>query len=265
MKTAFDIIRLTPKTNCGECGFETCIVFAVSVIGGNCKVGLCPYIKDKAHGVNNERAGIAGEISPDTALLKELKSKVKSADLAKRADGLGAEAIEEGGQTALKLPYLGSEVTISAKGAKDLNGHELDPRDQILLYNYIFFGGSGPLTGQWIGLESLPNSISKVVTLRRYAEDKLAEAFGGNIEGLRKAAGRLSASLIDPCHADLCLIVPVLPKVPVQLHFWDQDTEEGFGPRVKALFDRRVLDFLDIESLIFASERTAEAIIAQTS
>ena len=49
--------------------------------------------------------------------------------------------------------------------------------------------------------------------------------------------------------------------MPHYLLFWDEEAEEGFESRVKVLFDQHVLDFLDIESLVFSAERLAERIL----
>jgi len=73
----------------------------------------------------------------------------------------------------------------------------------------------------------------------------------------------MNASEVPECHADFCLVVPVLPKVPIQVHFWDADHEDGFPAGVKVLFDRNALQFLDIESLIFAAERMTEKACGQ--
>jgi hypothetical protein len=53
----------------------------------------------------------------------------------------------------------------------------------------------------------------------------------------------------------------VLPHLPIVLLFWGKEPEDGFPPRVKVLYDRRVLTVLDIESLVFASERMAERLV----
>lgn len=259
MKTVFDIIRITPKTNCGRCGFATCMAFAVAVLNSGISQGTCPYIEktDDEEGYTTAE----GPKNPETTLIKELKSRLAGIDFAQRADGLGAITITDGSKTTLKFPYLGREVIISMDGVSDQNGRELDPRDQILLYNYIIFGGNSKLSDEWVGLESFANSISKVVTLRRYTEEKLAAAFEGNISRLETAANAVGAKPAELCHADLCLTIPVLPKIPLQIHFWDADKEDGFDARVKVLFDKTALDFLDIESLVFAAERTAEILI----
>ncbi|MDH3349096.1 MAG: DUF3786 domain-containing protein [Desulfobulbaceae bacterium] len=43
--------------------------------------------------------------------------------------------------------------------------------------------------------------------------------------------------------------------------FWDEAEEEGFEAKVKVLFDHRVLQCLDLESLVFTAERMAERIV----
>ena len=257
MATVLDILKETKRDNCGRCGFPTCLAFAASVHSGGAKKSLCPFVQ--ADEEPEERQD-APRPDPETALAKELRSKVKSLDLSRRAPGLGGKVVEIEGGKALELDYLGRKIFISGEDVLSEHGEELETRDQILLYNYLFFGGQGPLAGRWVGLESFPNSISKVVTLKRYTEDKLAAAFKSRVRDLIEGCRRLGGKKAEPCHADACMTVPVLPRVPVQIHFWDEDREDGFPAKVKVLFDERALDFLDIESLIFAAERLAETL-----
>ncbi len=65
-------------------------------------------------------------------------------------------------------------------------------------------------------------------------------------------------TLIDNPAATLTFIFAVLPRLPQQVIFWAEEPEDGFAARVKILFDQRVLDYLDIESLVFTGERLAE-------
>ncbi len=162
--------------------------------------------------------------------------------------------------------YLGQEVRLDRQGILLDGLVPEDPRDQILLYNYVHSGGGEAPTGEWLGLESLPNSISKVRTLATYCEEPLARLFSGrsfrDIEsGVIRAGGRL----VDNSSASLTFIFPVLPRLPEQVIFWEAEPEDGFAPRVKVLFDQRVLDFLDIESLVFTGERLAERLTLQIS
>jgi hypothetical protein len=58
------------------------------------------------------------------------------------------------------------------------------------------------------------------------------------------------------------MIIPVLPMVPQHLLFWAAEPEEGFSAGVKMLFDQNVLDFIDLESLVFSAERLADRMAA---
>ena len=40
-----DVYELLPKTNCGECGYETCLSFAVDVLRGDAKLSECDPLK----------------------------------------------------------------------------------------------------------------------------------------------------------------------------------------------------------------------------
>ena len=147
-----------------------------------------------------------------------------------------------------------------------IDGKEtIDPRDQILLYNYVHFGGGEKPTQKWIGMESLPNSISKVRTLRVYCEERLSSFFAGKTEDIIKRAPALGAVLQEnpeqSCSA--AFLVSVLPHLPMFVLFWDEEKEDNFPAKVKVLFDEKVMDYLDIESLVFACERMAERWVGQ--
>lgn len=43
---ALDIFKLTPKKNCKDCGFPTCMAFSMKVASGAVEVGKCPHMSD---------------------------------------------------------------------------------------------------------------------------------------------------------------------------------------------------------------------------
>lgn len=43
-----DIFKLTPRTNCKECGNPTCMAFAMKVAQGSVKIEMCPYMSEEA-------------------------------------------------------------------------------------------------------------------------------------------------------------------------------------------------------------------------
>ncbi|QSX08350.1 acetyl-CoA decarbonylase/synthase complex subunit gamma [Alkalibacter rhizosphaerae] len=46
--TGLEIFKLTPRTNCKECGFPTCMAFSMKVASGAVEIEKCPYISDEA-------------------------------------------------------------------------------------------------------------------------------------------------------------------------------------------------------------------------
>jgi hypothetical protein len=266
----YQFLRLTPGTNCGECGYPACLAFAAAVTKAGIRADLCPYLK--RDGLPPELLGSGapatalerGEEERQTALAAHLRSKMQGIDLRHLAPRLGAtwSAAEP---NFLCFSYLARPVRLGAAGAfldKD-RGEPADPRDQILLYNYVSVGSAGRARqpdGTWLGMESLPNSISKVRTLATYCEERLAERFSGRAGQLAALGVALDAIPADQS-ADVSLIIPVLPNVPLLLLFWSEVPEDSFAAQVKVLFDHHVLDFLDLESLVFAAERTADRLL----
>ncbi|MFZ5764571.1 MAG: DUF3786 domain-containing protein [Thermodesulfobacteriota bacterium] len=259
-----DIVQRTPKTNCGQCGYPTCLAFAANVARSGEDPRKCPFLRldglvlDKQPGAGLDKLGE----QHDLELVRRLRGQIADLDLAAITPALGIHPPSAENDGRLSFSYLNHQVLLDQRTLL-IDGREPeDPRDQILLYNYIRFGGGAPPTGEWIGLESLPNSISKVKTLARYCEEPLARLFAGQSRTKIIAACRsVGAAPLSSAATDLTFLVPVLPRLPQQLLFWDEEKEDAFPARVKILYDAGVLDYLDLESLVFSSERLAEKII----
>ncbi|MEW5947209.1 MAG: acetyl-CoA decarbonylase/synthase complex subunit gamma [bacterium] len=46
--TGLEIFKHLPKTNCGECGFPTCLAFAMQLAAKKAALDKCPYVSDEA-------------------------------------------------------------------------------------------------------------------------------------------------------------------------------------------------------------------------
>ncbi|HHO47044.1 MAG TPA: DUF3786 domain-containing protein [Desulfobacteraceae bacterium] len=264
-----DFIRYLPRTNCGVCGHPSCLAFAVAVTKGGADPSRCPHIDPAAlEGTRELPPGQGldtvdeGQRERDMALAAHLRSKIRDLDFAALAVRVGAEPAPEQ-PDCLHFRYLGRRVELGRDTLRVDGLEPVDPRDLILLYNYLSSGGGPAPRCIWVGLESLPNSISKVRTLAAYCEQPLARRFKGRRRPLADVCGRLGPLPPAPevASADFGAVIPVLPHVPLCLLFWDEAPEEGFDSRVKVLVDERVLDFLDLESLVFAAERMAERLM----
>lgn len=259
-----EILRRTPKNNCGQCGFQTCMAFAAAVAKTGGDANLCPYMNLEGLNFPAPQASNMNELAreKDLAFIQHLKSKIAPLDFAAIARPLGISWRAEFPDTVF-FRYLGREVRLSKDGILLDTLEPEDPRDQILLYNYISSGGNRQPTDNWIGMESLPNSISKVKTLKTYCENPLAQLFTGkDSEHIHEICQMVDGRKNPDSSATLAFIIPVLPMVSQQVLFWDEEPEDGFAAKAKVLFDQQVLDFLDIESLLFSAERLAERLAA---
>jgi hypothetical protein len=266
-----EILQRTPKTNCGECGHPTCLAFAASVARAGADIALCPYVdlqglepRTSSSTKNMEDLGKQVTAEHDLALVQHLQEKVSLLDFEAIASFLGAKW-NKADPDILHLNYLGQDVMLGKTRILVDNDTVVDPRDQILLYNYVHSSGGRSPDSNWIGMESLPNSISKVKTLATYCEKKIAEHLSGHPAHILKDIGMKLDGFEGPAElsssATSSIVVPVLPMVPQYLLFWEEEPEDGFEAKAKILFDHHVLDFLDLESLVFSAERFAERLV----
>ena len=42
--TGIQILKMLPKTNCGDCGIPTCLAFAMKVAAGQAEIDTCPHV-----------------------------------------------------------------------------------------------------------------------------------------------------------------------------------------------------------------------------
>src|SRR3990167_8817324 len=61
--SGLDIYKLLPKTNCKECGFPTCLAFAMQLAAKKVSLDKCPYVSEEA------KAALAGASAPPVKLI----------------------------------------------------------------------------------------------------------------------------------------------------------------------------------------------------
>lgn len=263
-----ELYKKLPKTNCGDCGHPSCLAFATQVIGYGQDLRDCPHL---AEATLQEVESIIEEQRKEGVYVKRdnhkitrdhLREKIKSHDFKSIASGLGVTYSEDNGLVTLKIPYFDRLVSMSHRGILAENSEEFDPWDEVLLYNYIFFAGSKPLSGDWVGLENFPNSLPKRAALDEGCHRRISEVFSGARTELESACQKLGGTRVADGHSgDLAFQFQPLPRMPLRLLFWDEDREEGFEAQSKVLFDAAAMEYLDLEGLTFVAEKLANKLI----
>ncbi|HMK66658.1 MAG TPA: DUF3786 domain-containing protein, partial [Thermodesulfobacteriota bacterium] len=249
--------------NCKDCGQPTCMAFAGLVISDKLELKNCPHLTQEV--VETIQREIDEQHSKGIGTRKDLaqealqwaQERAASMRLEDLPQRIGGDLKTEDKAFVLELPYFTGSVHIRQGEMAKADGSSLNRWEQVFLYNHMAQGGSRQPTGKWKGLEEFPNTVSKVKAMCDNVEDPLVDRFGGRIRELITAGLALGAVEAREAYptADVALLFRPLPRIPVLLLFWDADESEGFEARVKLLFDETIMEHLDIESIIFLSER----------
>lgn len=264
--SALELFKKLPRTNCQECGYPTCLAFATQVVVDGVALEKCPYLPDEVKawaGVIKEQQenGVGRRRDKLAIALKFLQEKVAPVDFAVVAPQLGATYGEEEGRPYLTFRYFCRPVRVFKDEIQYGQGLQSSPWDAILLYNYVTSGGHRRPVGTWVKFPELPNSVSKSKTLLRL-QKQLAEAVTGKEMAFFRRARELGGEPVKiALEATGQFLFHPLPHLPILMVFHEAEPAENFAAEVHFLFDAQVMDYLDLESLLFLVERLIEQIV----
>lgn len=270
--SAIDIYqKLLPKTNCGDCGYRTCLAFASMVVSEKLPLENCPFIapeKIKEARQELEKQYAEGKWTRrDMAhdALKWAKERAASMKIVDLPERIGGKLTDTSDGQALELPYFNGFIYIKPGSITKADGSSLTRWEQVFIYNHMAQGGASLPTGKWKGLVDFPNTVSKIKSMKNHVETPLIERFSGKTQELINNALSFGGKIIsdDTINADAALLFKPLPRIPVMLLFWDENPNDGYGAEVKLLFDETVIDHLDIESIMFLSERIKQLLMGE--
>ena len=262
MKTAVEIFKLLPKTNCGTCGMPTCFGFATKVAAGMAKIASCSSLSEAAKtALTGEDLGRKG--SPGTVYeqaLKTLRPKFRALDVNGIASTFGAEVI---GPDSIELLFLNERYRITREQITDREGKEPHPFISILIYNHLCMPSPPPPAEEWITFGSVPASHAKDKAWAGHVEAVIAQHFSGNVAKLRAACERMGGKKVEmKGNHDAAYEFRFFPRYPALLLFYDAVPDEDFPAQCKLLLDKTVDRYLDIESIVVLGEEFAGRLTA---
>jgi hypothetical protein len=256
----FDIVKILPQTNCGECRFPTCMAFAIAVIKNGEPLENCLYLPKEAEAIagalkEQQRVGKGSSREALEAAKSVMQNKVMPLDFRSLAAGLDATYGEDDGNIYLAISYFGKPVKIFKDHILYPTGMDTDPWDEIFLYNYVCSQGNAPATGDWISFNELPGAVSQTLTLN-LAQFNMTDWDEKKVANLRQGAEKIGAQpvLIDTS-ADIAFVLTPLSRIPILLLYYRAEPEEGTEAQLQFLFDASVGSYLDFEGAFFLINR----------
>jgi hypothetical protein len=262
MKSALEIFKLLPKTNCGTCGTPTCFGFAAKVAAGMVSISACGNLSDpiKSNLIAEEKARTGSRGTVYEQALESIRPRVKSLDFPRAATALGLTLSDTG---QIEVSFLNERYLVGRDRILSSDGREPLPFISILIYNHLCMPDPPPLSGEWITFSSVPASHAKDKAWAGHVEEVIARHFSSNLSGLRNACERLGgeAAAVQGSQ-DAAYIFRFFPHYPALLLFYDAVSDEDFPAQCRLLLDKNVDRYLDIESIVVLGEEFAGRLTA---
>ncbi len=262
MKTAVEIYKLLPKTNCGKCGTTSCFGFAAKLATNQASPDDCPTMTAATREALRAAAYTRRE-SPGTVYeqaLGSLQPKIRTLDFLRVAALFGARLTDP---DSLDIIFLNENYTVTKDRILNAAGKEPRPWISILIYNHLCMPDPPSPSGDWITFSSVPASHAKDKAWAGHVEEVIAKRFEGNVAGLKAACERLGGSqIVVKGNHDAAYEFRLFPHYPVFLLFYDAVPDEDFPAQCKLLLDRTAPHYLDIESIVVLGEEFAGRLTA---
>jgi hypothetical protein len=241
----FDIYKLLPQTNCGECALPNCLAFSAAVIRGQKKLADCPYLKAEDKEELVKRISIREEFNRARGEdLDALKGMMSAVNLSAKAHLLGARLVS--GKLAIKS--LGKDFFVDAKGNVTSECHT-HAWMCVPLLGYIVHSNGMDLTGRWVPFRELKDGSPMNALFKQRGEKPLKKLLDRNSELLEDLLGMFSGERADNrlFSSDIALTLYPLPKVPILVCYWNP--EGDMDSDLTIFFDASAEKHLQIESL----------------
>jgi hypothetical protein len=237
-----DLYKLLNKSNCRECGLQTCMAFAHEVIQGAKKIGDCPYLDmPDAEGLEEKLVRRDKEKEFNVSI-ERLRKEVAGVDFSAVAEGLGIAIIDG----KLSVNCLGKEFLVSPDGGIESLCH-IHTWVAMPILRYIITGGNAPLSGKWVSFEELKRGTSISNFFDKRCIEPLRLLADSHTDIFMDLLDVFGGQTIEGFSADHVRVLYPLPKLPFLFLYWRP--EEDFGSKLKVLYDSTADSFLDIDGI----------------
>ncbi len=241
---ALQIYTLLNKSNCRECHLATCMAFAGAVYTGAKKLSDCPHIQPEILNQYADKQTTPSAFEENINIaMHELKSKIRSVDLATKADDLGG--FYNNGKLTIKV--LGKNFSVCDSGEIQTDIH-VNPWIAIPVYTYLLRGGNTAVKGRWVPLRELPSGKDWYRLFGQRCEEPLKKVADNHPELFDDLIRLFNGQQVEKHYAsDISLVLHPLPKIPMLICYWYP--EGDMQSDLNLFFDATAEDYLDLNSI----------------
>ena len=244
LNTAMDIFKILEKSNCGECGFQTCLAFAAAVFRGEKRLEDCPRLRSENASQfevdNQDSRTLDRELAQ---LFKQLKEQVAELDFPSTAERIGAVLKND----ALTVKSLGKDFYVHKTGditsAIHVHGWITIP-----LLHYVLSCKGKPLTGNWTPLRELKGGADWWRLFERRCEQPLKRVADKHTDLFEIMIDVFDAKPAPKAfNSDIAVVLQPLPLAPLMICYWKPDGD--MESQLNVFFDDTADVNLDLDSL----------------
>ena len=244
IKTPLELYKHLPRTNCGDCGVSSCLAFAAAVIKQEKPLADCPHLDRQTASALEGR--IRKQVNIESIReeqLAELRKKVRTVDIASRAELLGGRK----GNGTIAVKCLGKDFEIDTNGivASQCHTHAWF---SLPLLDYLVHSRGADISGQWVPFRELEHGRTWAPLFEQRCEKPLkiiADSYSDLFEDLISLFSGTSAH--DRFESDIAVVLYPLPRVPMLICYWRPD--DGIESKLHIFFDGTAEQNLSVESL----------------
>jgi hypothetical protein len=158
------------------------------------------------------------------------------------------------------VPYFGRPHLIGHPGGEAVvqaTGKPAHMTIAIVLAHYLLTADGTPPADRWLAFRELPDGLFYAQAFAGHAEGEIAQKFGADVAGFRRAAAALGGQPLDL--ADASFRFQAFPRLAVAVLLWAGDDE--FPAQARVLFDAHAGHYLPTEDLAGTGDWLAHKLV----
>jgi len=231
VRTAIDIFRKLPQTNCSKCLLPSCLAFAAALIAGRKKVGDCPDLAPEIAAELSAELCVRDPMEIEQAeFVDKLQKKMAAINFEEVAPQIGATLKGD----KIIINSLGRDFIFDHQGNMTSECHII-PWVQAPLLSYITYKSHAEITGKWMSFREIKGGIEWQTLFTNRCEEPLRRLADDNPGLLDDIIDLFKGTTIPWYDADIALVLHPLPRFPMVICY--QRPDDDLESKLSIFFD----------------------------